>query len=163
MALHPCPRCDRHVRHTEALCPFCQSPLQTRVDDDTPVARVSRAAMWLGATLALGACERSTETLTTTVTPTSAPPSSTAVHSATSAPQVLPTTVETNPTTRPPTGLFPQPQLAPQPVDPQNELLQQPSASRPPQPVTQRPPARPPQGPNDPGSFAARYGAPFGR
>lgn len=38
--LHPCPRCERHVRASEAACPFCTTRLGAR--------------SWLGAALATG-------------------------------------------------------------------------------------------------------------
>lgn len=53
--LVPCPECARHVRTTEASCPFCSSPLDL-VASPAPVLpgkRLSRAALFaFGATLA---------------------------------------------------------------------------------------------------------------
>jgi hypothetical protein len=63
MALHPCPHCKRHVHHHESRCPFCGETLPIMSSDSPYVARMSRAAMMLGAAVALGAaqgCERST-------------------------------------------------------------------------------------------------------
>lgn len=61
--LVPCPECSRHVRVTEAACPFCSLPLDL-ADTPAPVMpgqRLSRAAtLAFGATLAsataLAAC-----------------------------------------------------------------------------------------------------------
>lgn len=63
MALHPCPRCDRHVLHSETSCPFCGESLPTMSAESAFVPRMSRAAMVLSAAVALGAmqgCERTT-------------------------------------------------------------------------------------------------------
>jgi len=63
MALHPCPHCERHVHHHESRCPFCGETLPIMSSDSPYVARMSRAAMVLGAAVALGAaqgCERFT-------------------------------------------------------------------------------------------------------
>jgi hypothetical protein len=61
MALHPCPRCDRHVQHSEPRCPFCGESLPAMSADSPLIPRMTRAAMWLGTAMALGgapACER---------------------------------------------------------------------------------------------------------
>lgn len=61
MALHPCPRCDRHVQHREQRCPFCGEALPAMTSDTPALPRMTRAAMWLGTAMALGgaqACER---------------------------------------------------------------------------------------------------------
>lgn len=63
MALHPCPRCDRHVLHSETSCPFCGESLPAMSAESAFVPRMSRAAMVLSAAVALGAmqgCERTT-------------------------------------------------------------------------------------------------------
>jgi hypothetical protein len=61
--LVPCPECNRHIRVTEAACPFCALPLDLAAtpEPQLPRARLSRAAtLAFGATLvsatALAAC-----------------------------------------------------------------------------------------------------------
>ena len=62
MALAPCPHCHRHVRRTEARCPFCQRALETAREPmrRSPAQRLGRAAMAaFGAaavSTSLGAC-----------------------------------------------------------------------------------------------------------
>ncbi len=174
MALHPCTQCGRHVRHQEKHCPFCSAALAEMTDDQAPVLRVSRAAMWLGATLAISACDPPSATQST---PTNSAPVN---NGAANAPQQLPTTVTNGQGIQRQQGLFPQPQIAPQQDTPQQQIVAQPQPTQPdpnavpaygaPAPV--RPgdigsmharygvPFAPPQGPNDPGSHARRYGAP---
>jgi hypothetical protein len=53
MALHPCPRCQRHVHHREARCPFCDETLEAMPSDLSPLPRMSRAAMVLSTALTL--------------------------------------------------------------------------------------------------------------
>ncbi len=62
--LTPCPECQRHVRKTEARCPFCASALSLShlPDHVLPRKRLGRAATFaFGATVAgataLGACD----------------------------------------------------------------------------------------------------------
>lgn len=178
MALHPCTACGRHVRHHEKHCPFCNAALGEMDAELSPVMRVSRAAMWLGAALSVGACDKPNESPTL---PVSATPVNATQNGATpNAQQVLPTTV----TNTQPVGqqqLFPQPQLVPQ-ENPQQQVLGQPTQPTQPDPNAVPayggpPPVRPqdnigstaarygiapppPNGPNDPGSHARRYGAP---
>jgi hypothetical protein len=117
-----------------------------------PVQRVTRAAMWLGATLAVGACTKEPDTLPVTVTPTNTPSTVTNTNGPT---QLLPTTVTNNGVT-PQGTLFPQPQLVPQqPADPHITAVPAYGAPAPQVNVN-----APPSGPNDPGSHARRYGAP---
>lgn len=61
MALHPCPQCARHVLHSETRCPFCGLGLGAMSAEAPMVPRVARAALVLGAALALGACDESTQ------------------------------------------------------------------------------------------------------
>lgn len=177
MALHPCAACGRHVRHQEKHCPFCNAALPEMSADLAPVLRATRAAMWLGAALSVGACEKPSEsqTLPVTATPVNAQQGTPTPNT-----QVLPTT-----TTNTQVGqqqLFPQPQLVPQ-ENPQQQVLGQPTQNAQPDPNAVPayggpPPVRPqdtigstgarygiaplvpPSGPNDPGSHARRYGAP---
>ncbi len=50
--LVPCPECNRHVRVTEAVCPFCALPLDLA---GTPEPRLPRTRLSRAATLAFGA------------------------------------------------------------------------------------------------------------
>jgi hypothetical protein len=174
MALHPCTACGRHVRHHEKHCPFCNAALVAMNADLSPVLRVSRAAMWLGAALSVGACDKPNEssTLPVNATPVNTPQPSTQPNT-----QVLPTTVNNAPQPVGQQQLFPQPQLVPQ-ESPQQQIVGQPTPPEPnavpayggPPPVRPQDTigstaarygiAPPPQGPNDPGSHARRYGAP---
>ena len=63
--LVPCSACSRHVRSTEAACPFCRAsfdPPTARAPDElrSPV-RLSRAALALAGMAALSACGKSLE------------------------------------------------------------------------------------------------------
>lgn len=62
-SLVPCPRCQRHVRSTEAACPFCRCDVgdlsTVRVAPDPP-RRMSRAEMVAFTTAFLGACQTGT-------------------------------------------------------------------------------------------------------
>ena len=67
--LVPCPECSRHVRASEATCPFCAVPLDLAgtPEPQLPKTRLGRAATFaFGATLvsasALAACSGSDET-----------------------------------------------------------------------------------------------------
>jgi hypothetical protein len=59
-ALVPCPACDRHVRATEAACPFCAAPLPDdlarRAVPPAPRRLGRAAALAFGASLTLAAC-----------------------------------------------------------------------------------------------------------
>lgn len=146
MALHPCPGCGRHVRHEEPRCPFCASALPEMSSVTPPVMRVTRAAMWLGATLAVSACERSQDTATPVPTSNNTPTNG-------AQPQLLQT--QTTQTVQPNLPLQ-GPSIAPQQQSPQEQMLQQ-------QPQPNAVPAygaAPPIGPADNGSHARRYGAP---
>ena len=50
--LTPCPECQRHVRKTEARCPFCDSALSLA---DVPAPALPRRRMSRAATFAFGA------------------------------------------------------------------------------------------------------------
>lgn len=58
--LVPCPSCNRHVRATEAACPFCASALPHDLEERAvpgTTRRLSRAAAFVfGASLAISAC-----------------------------------------------------------------------------------------------------------
>ncbi len=58
--LVPCSVCQRHVRSTEAACPFCGGALSqgTAVDDFVPGLVSRAAALALTATLAATGCNR---------------------------------------------------------------------------------------------------------
>lgn len=69
LPLTPCPGCSRHVRNTEATCPFCKSALPEMPKAALPLAPrgVSRAAaLAFGATLAVTACSGKTTTTSDT-------------------------------------------------------------------------------------------------
>lgn len=59
--LLPCPACNRHVRATDAHCPFCAAALPEGAAPrpaPEPLPRLSRAAAFVfGASLAVTACE----------------------------------------------------------------------------------------------------------
>ncbi|MBL8679984.1 MAG: hypothetical protein JNK05_12495 [Myxococcales bacterium] len=62
-ALRPCASCARHVRHEDAVCPFC-SAVMTAIDLDergeSPLFRgLSRASLLVAGALTLAACGRS--------------------------------------------------------------------------------------------------------
>src|SRR5688572_21457303 len=55
--LHPCPHCRRHVRRDETTCPFCAQALAAPAPSPgLPAGRLTRAAVFAGATLAATAC-----------------------------------------------------------------------------------------------------------
>jgi hypothetical protein len=58
--LVPCPACDRHVRTTHAVCPFCDTPLPADLGGraaPAATARLGRAAAFaFGASIALTGC-----------------------------------------------------------------------------------------------------------
>ena len=67
LPLAPCPQCSRHVRTTEAACPFCKSALPDLPKAALPLAPrgLSRAAaLAFGATLAITGCSGKTTTTT---------------------------------------------------------------------------------------------------
>jgi hypothetical protein len=156
MSLHPCSSCGRHARHSETRCPFCDASLTPREADAPVVTRGSRAAILLGATLALGACTREPEPAAPPPSPPATPTSgSLAPPSPNPATQQLPTTVtEAPPPINPQGTLFPQPQIVPPaPNDPTMAA----AYGAPPPPT---PPTPPPAGPRDGGAMVRRYGAP---
>lgn len=56
----PCPGCQRHVRTTERVCPFCSGAVTALAPAGSDVRdaprRAARFALAVGATLSLGAC-----------------------------------------------------------------------------------------------------------
>jgi hypothetical protein len=52
----PCPRCSRHVKRGDGICPFCSATASLEIGPPRTVAgRLSRAALYaLGATVACG-------------------------------------------------------------------------------------------------------------
>jgi hypothetical protein len=54
--LSPCPACQRHVRHTDSVCPFCAAELPARTATEGPRApgRLSRAAIFTAGAALLG-------------------------------------------------------------------------------------------------------------
>lgn len=155
MALHPCPDCGRHVRHSESRCPFCGAALSAMSAELAPVQRVTRAAMILGAALtasAMAACDQPAPQSA----PSAAPPTTVTPSNTAQAPQVLPTTVE--PAQQQP-QLIPQVQVAPQQPTAQQQIVGQPDLTQ----VGMAAAARygaPPVGPDDHGAQVRRYGAP---
>lgn len=63
--LVPCPSCQRHVRATEAACPFCASALPSGLEKTaipSATRRMSRAAAFVfGASIAVTGCGSTTE------------------------------------------------------------------------------------------------------
>lgn len=168
MALHPCPHCARHVRHTAQSCPFCEGTLPAMQGEQTPLMMVSRAAIMAGM-VSLSACD----TPAPQVQPNTPPVVQT--QPATHTTQTLPTTVQ------PTLQLLPQPgqqdpnvvpgtvpgvnpaliangtQIAPTQIDPSSMAFRY---GAPPPPIANGQPIQPPTGPADPGSQARRYGGP---
>lgn len=67
-----CLRCARHVRDTDAICPFCGArmlPSAPRPRHDAP--RLSRAALLLAGAAAVSACGKTTDTGSTSSSGTS--------------------------------------------------------------------------------------------
>lgn len=65
MSLAPCPSCSRHVKTTEASCPFCKAALGERTVASVPIVkhRMTRAAAYaFGASLAVSGCAGTTLT-----------------------------------------------------------------------------------------------------
>ena len=172
MALHPCPQCARHVRHTAPNCPFCEAALAPMSGEVTQIYSISRAAIMAGM-VTLAACDQQASSTQSTQLPTTTTPA-VSVDAASSA-QLLPTQV--NPLNNQP-SLFPQPgldptavpgttpspflngtQIAP-PSGPQDIGAQARRYGGPPRPMTPTAPTTPPNGPNDPGAAVSRYGAP---
>ncbi|MDP3275031.1 MAG: hypothetical protein Q8Q09_07525 [Deltaproteobacteria bacterium] len=58
MSLYPCNSCGRHVKHSDSVCPFCHSALTPSRDTDVTLPRMSRAALVMGAALAMGGCDK---------------------------------------------------------------------------------------------------------
>lgn len=54
--LRPCPSCARHVRSSEATCPFCDAVVPTaKTTTSTPVGRLGRAALFVAGTAIVAA------------------------------------------------------------------------------------------------------------
>lgn len=53
--LQPCPSCDRHVRSTDAACPFCAAPIAPEAPRPIPTGRLTRAAIFASALATGGA------------------------------------------------------------------------------------------------------------
>lgn len=58
MAFSPCPECSRHVRLTDAACPFCGSDAARPVPKQPrrSTQRVTRAALFFAGVLGASAC-----------------------------------------------------------------------------------------------------------
>src|SRR5687767_9454598 len=54
--LKPCVECRRHIAITEVACPFCGASVELVPVPSSRLGRVSRAAVFAGAALAVGAC-----------------------------------------------------------------------------------------------------------
>lgn len=67
MAFVPCPSCRRHVRDSDASCPFCAAALPTAASTapTVPARRLGRAALFAFAAMAAG-CGSSESPSTTT-------------------------------------------------------------------------------------------------
>ncbi|MBT8495320.1 MAG: hypothetical protein KJO07_19895 [Deltaproteobacteria bacterium] len=77
--LQPCTHCARHVRASDDVCPFCQTPIEFRqVRPRLGPGRLTRAAVFAGAIGAIGACEKEA--------PESPPPPPAATDAAAKAP-----------------------------------------------------------------------------
>lgn len=63
--LVPCSACSRHIRSTEAACPFCRAPADALAAESGPPLRgslrLSRAALALAGMTALTACGKTLE------------------------------------------------------------------------------------------------------
>ena len=64
--LVPCPACNRHLRTSEQLCPFCGCPLPARSPTRAPAApsrrRLSRSALFAAGATMMGAAACSSTT-----------------------------------------------------------------------------------------------------
>jgi len=63
MSLAPCPSCSRHVKMTEASCPFCKTELAAQTAVQVPIVkhRMTRAAAYaFGASLVVAGCSSGT-------------------------------------------------------------------------------------------------------
>ena len=47
--LQPCSECHRHVRSSDATCPFCSTAITPAAPPRLPVGRITRAAVFAGA------------------------------------------------------------------------------------------------------------------
>jgi hypothetical protein len=57
--LQPCTHCSRHVRASDDVCPFCQTPIESRqIRPQLGPGRFTRAAIFAGAIGAIGACDK---------------------------------------------------------------------------------------------------------
>lgn len=129
--LIPCGACARHVRATDAACPFCRAPVAPSTPPAMPTERLSRAALFVfGAAISGAAC-----------VPTE------------NAPQPV---VNTAPPIPPPhVVVVTEPSVHPTPISPPHVVV-----TPQPDDTTAAPAygAAPPVAPPEPGSFAARYG-----
>lgn len=96
-SLHPCASCARHVRASEARCPFCGAVLTSEASALTVGARLGRAALFAFRTTAVAAAM-------TGCGPTAEPPPETTIAQPYGAPPepFPPTTVAPPETTTPP-------------------------------------------------------------
>lgn len=159
MALHPCPSCARHVRQTEARCPFCDAVQPTHEESVvTTSARLGRAAIFAfratTAAAVLAGCG-----------PTAEPPQGSTIVQPYGAPPNPPPTPVPVP---PPTSNTNQP---PSPDEPGQvvalyggPVLPPPSSTTPTPPPSSSAPHHPappaPSAPPGPGAPAAAYGGP---
>lgn len=63
MSLAPCPSCSRHVKTTDASCPFCKTALAEQTVAQVPIVkhRMTRAAAYaFGASLVVAGCSSGT-------------------------------------------------------------------------------------------------------
>jgi hypothetical protein len=65
-SLIPCPECSRHVRRTEAACPFCAAEigatLSAAPERAMPTSRLGRSALFAFAAVSVGAAACSSDT-----------------------------------------------------------------------------------------------------
>jgi hypothetical protein len=74
-----CTRCSRHVRHDEARCPFCTTPITTQPKIPARLGRAGRAAILFGVLSATAGCggAQSTDTTVESAPPDQPPPDET--------------------------------------------------------------------------------------
>jgi len=140
--LIPCDACARHVRATDAACPFCRAPVAPSAPHAMPTERLSRAALFVfGAAMSSAACVP-TENTPPTVTP--APP----------------TVVAPQPIPAPHVVVVSEPVVRPTPVPPPHVVATPPIAPPEPGSFAARYGVPPRPRPPHPGSISTRYGAP---